>query len=78
MAAKISQRVQQIVEEAAELPADELAALIEAIHSLPHRSEEVEQRHSAIAERVARARAGASPTLSVAEVEESLRKDLDF
>ncbi len=78
MVAKVSPRVQQIVEEAAELLPGELAELIEAIQSLPRREEAVPQRHAIIAERVARVQAGAAPTLSVDEVEQSLRSDLDF
>lgn len=78
MAAKVSPRVQHLVEEAAELPPAELAELIEAIQSLPRRAETVPERHAAIAARVARVRAGGAPTLSVDEVEQSLRSDLDF
>ncbi|MBS2014615.1 MAG: hypothetical protein JST00_17135 [Deltaproteobacteria bacterium] len=76
MAAKVSPRVQHIVEEAAELPPDELAELIEAIKSLPRRENAIGDRHAVIAERVAQA--GSATTLSVDEVEESLRRDLDF
>lgn len=78
MAAKVSPRVQQIVEEAAELPAGELAELIEAIQSLPRRAEAVPERHAVIAERVALVRAGGAPTLSIDEVEQSLCSDLDL
>jgi hypothetical protein len=78
MAAKVSPRVQHIVEEAAELPPDELAELIEAIKSLPRREETIGDRHAVIAERVARVQAGSATTLSVDEVEASLRRDLDF
>lgn len=78
MAAKVSPRVRQIVEEAAELGPDELAELIEAIKSLPRREEVVAERPAVIAERVARVQAGGAPTLSVEEVEASLRRDLDF
>jgi hypothetical protein len=78
MAAKVSPRVQHIVEEAAELPPDELAELIEAIKSLPRREEAIADRHAVIAERVARVQSGSATTLSVDEVEASLRRDLDF
>jgi hypothetical protein len=78
MAAKLSPRVQHLVEEAAELLPDDLAALIEAIQSLPRREETVPARHAVIAERVARVNAGGVATLSVDEVEQSLRTDLDF
>jgi hypothetical protein len=78
MAAKVSARVQHIVEEAAELPPDELAELIEAIKSLPRREEAIADRRAVIAERVARVQAGNATTLSIDEVEASVRRDLDF
>ena len=78
MAAKVNPRVQHLVEEAAELLPGDLAALIEAIQSLPRREEAVPERHAIIAERVARVHAGGVATLSVEEVEQSLRSDLDF
>jgi hypothetical protein len=78
MAAKVNPRVQHLVEEAAELLPADLAALIEAIQSLPRREQAVPERHAVIAERVARVRAGVVATLSVEEVEQSLRSDLDF
>ncbi len=78
MAAHVSDRVQQLVNEAAELPATDLVALAEAIDSLLHRDETLADRHAAIAERIARVHAGAAATLSMDEVEQSIRKDLDF
>jgi len=78
VAAKVNPHVQHLVEEAAELLPADLAALIEAIQSLPQRTQALPERHAAIAERVARVHAGAVPTLSVEEVEQSLRRDLDF
>ncbi|MBX3233291.1 MAG: hypothetical protein KIT84_33385 [Labilithrix sp.] len=78
MAAKPSPRVQHIVEEAAELLPDELAELIEAIQSLPRRADAVDERSAVIAERVARVQAGGVTTLTVDEVEQSLRAELDF
>jgi hypothetical protein len=78
MAAHVSDRVQQLVNEAAELPATDLVALAEAIDSLLHRDEALADRHAAIAERIARVHSGAAATLSMDEVERSIRKDLDF
>ncbi len=78
MAVKVSPRVQQLVEEAAELTPGELSALIEAIQSLPQREEAVPERHAVIADRVARVHGGGVASLSVEEVEEGLRHDLDF
>ncbi len=77
VAAKVGARVQQLVDGAAQLPPDELAVLLEAIRGLSAREETVPGRHGVIAERVARVHAGAA-TLSVEEVERSLRDDLDF
>lgn len=78
MAAKLSPRVQHLVEEAAELLPDELAELIEAIRSLPRREDAVSERSAIIAERIARVKAGGVATLTVDEVEQSLRNELDF
>ena len=78
MAANLNPRIQHLVKEAAELLPGDLAALIEAIQSLPQREEAVSDRHAVIAERVARVQAGGVATLSVEEVEQSLRSDLDF
>ena len=49
--------VQELVTEAAELPADELAPLLEAIRELPSRAETVPSRHAVIAERIGRVQA---------------------
>jgi hypothetical protein len=78
MAAKVNLRVQHLVEEAAELLPADLAALIVAIQSLPQRDQALPERHAAIAERIERVHAGGVATLSVDEVEQSLRRDLDF
>jgi hypothetical protein len=78
MAAKVNPRVQHLVAEAAELLPGDLAALIEAIQSLPRRDEGVPERHGVIADRVARVHAGGVDTLSVEEVEQSVRGELDF
>jgi len=78
MAAQVNPRVQQLVEEAAELDAADLAALVEAIHCLPRGEEGVPERHAKIAERVARVQAGPATTLSLDDVEQSLRRELDI
>jgi hypothetical protein len=77
MAAHVSERVQQLVTKAAEL-APELVALAEAIDSLLRRDETVADRHAAIAERIARVHAGNAATLSMEEVERTVREELDF
>jgi hypothetical protein len=78
MAAKISPRVEHLVREVAELLPDELAALMEAIRSLPGRPETVAERCAIIRERVASVQGGNVATLSMDEVEQSLRDELDF
>jgi hypothetical protein len=78
MVAKVSPRVQHLVAEVAELPADERAALLEAIQRLPPRQETVPGRHAVVAERVARVRRGRVATVSVEKAEQALRRDLDF
>jgi hypothetical protein len=78
MAAHVTDRVQQLVTKAAELPAPELVALAEAIDSLLHRDETVADRHAAIAERIARVHAGKAATLTMEEVERTVREELDF
>jgi hypothetical protein len=78
MAAKLSPRVQHLVTEAAELLPDELAELVEAIRSMPGQKETLPERHAIIAARVARVHAEDVATLSVDEVEASLRDDLDL
>jgi hypothetical protein len=78
MAAKVSDRVQQLAAKAAELPAGELLALAEAIDSLLRRDETVADRHAVIAERIARVHSGKAATLSMTEVERTVRDELDF
>jgi hypothetical protein len=78
MAAKVSDRVQQLVTQAAELPLAELVDLAEAIDSLLHREETVAERHAVIGERIARVHWGQATTLSIEEVERTVRDELDF
>ena len=78
MAAKLSPRVQHLVTEAAELLPDELAELVSAIQSLPGRPLTRTDRRAEIAARVARAQSGDVATLSIEDVERSIRDDLDF
>jgi hypothetical protein len=78
MAAKLSDRLQDLVAQAAELPAQDLVALAGAIDGLLWREETVADRHAAIAERIARVHSGDAGTLSMEEVERTVRDDLDF
>lgn len=78
MAAKVSDRGQELVTQAAELGPPELVALAEAIDSLLHRDETVADRHAVIAERIARGHSGQAATLSMKEVERTVRDELDF
>lgn len=81
-----SLRVRRIVELVDELDADERAELelqllddvAEALDRQPPREETLGARHELIAQRVARVHAGEPSTLSLDEVERSLRADLDF
>ncbi len=55
---------------------DAVAALLEAIQSLPKRRQSLPERHAAIAERVARVHASKhADALSLDEVERSLRRE---
>jgi hypothetical protein len=74
----LSPRVQHLVQEAAELSSDDLAALIDAIQRLPRTERLDHERHAVIAERVRRVQAGVAATLSVDDVEQSIRTELDF
>jgi hypothetical protein len=78
MATKVSDRVRRLVSEAAELPATDLVALAEAIDSLLRRDETAADRHAVIAERIARVHGGEVTTLSMEEVERTIREELDF
>jgi hypothetical protein len=78
MAAKVSDRVQRLMSEAAELSATDLVALAEAIDSLLRREERAADRHAMVAERIARVHKGETTTLSMEEVERTIREELDF
>ena len=56
--------------------ADEMTALAESIRELPRRSGANAERHAVIAARVARVQAGDADSLSVDDVERSIRDDL--
>jgi hypothetical protein len=58
--------------------APELVALAGAIDILLRRDEMVADRHAAIAERIARVHTGDAATLSMEEVERTVRDELDF
>jgi hypothetical protein len=72
VAARRSARVEQLLVEAAELDADERAALVEGLTS------EVEARNAEIVRRARSVREGEAQPLSLAEVEASLRSELDL
>jgi hypothetical protein len=78
MAAKVSDRVQLLAAQAAALSAQELVELAEAIDSFLNREETVAERHAEIAARIARVQSGEGTTLSIEEVERSIREELDF
>jgi hypothetical protein len=58
--------------------AEEMTALAESIRQLPRRSGSVSERHAVIAARVARVQASEVASLSVDDVERSIRDDLDL
>lgn len=65
-------------DERAELELQLLDDVAEALDRQPPREETLGARHELIAQRVARVHAGEPSTLSLDEVERSLRADLDF
>ncbi len=78
MAATITPQVQHTVQEAAELSHDDLAALIDALQSLPRAERLGQARHAVIEERVRRVQAGGVFTLALEEIAKSIRSELDF
>jgi hypothetical protein len=74
MAAEVSDRVLLLAAQAAELSPQELVALAEAIDSFLSRDDTVAKRHAAIAERIARVQSDEGTTLSMEEVERSIRE----
>jgi hypothetical protein len=58
--------------------AEELAAVARALRDRPRRGEITPERQAVIAERIARVRAGQAETLTLEEVERSIRDDLDL
>ena len=81
-----SPRLQRIVDLVDELDTGERAELellllrdvAEALGRLPAREEAIEPRQEIIAQRVARVHAGEAATLSLDEVERTIRAELDF
>ena len=81
-----SLRLQRIVDLVDELDAHERAELellllsdvADALARLPTREGANDPRHEVIAQRVARVHAGDAATLSLDEVERSIRAELDF
>ena len=80
MVARLSARVEELLAAAAELAPDERQALAEGLWSAPAREHSVaaDDRHAEVVRRVETIRRGDAETLSLAEVEQSLRAELDF
>lgn len=78
MVAKVSRKAEAVVAAAMELPDEERALVAEAIRSAVPRQPHVADRHAVIAARVADVHAGRVVTLSIADVEGSIREEFDF
>ena len=80
MVAKLSPRAEELLAAAVELAAAERRALADGLESAPLREPAIaaEARQAEFVERVASVHRGDAVTLSLAEVEQSLRDELDF
>ena len=79
MVAKVSDLAEELVAKAAELPDEEREFVARTLRGMPRRTQATAaDRHAVIADRIRRVHAGEVVTLSVDEVERSLREELDF
>lgn len=80
MIAKLSPRAEELLAAAVELAPDERRAIADGLRSLASREPAIAEgaRHAELVSRVESVRRGHAATLSLAEVEQSLRDDLDF
>jgi hypothetical protein len=80
MVGKLSQRVEELLAAAVELEPDERRALADGLQRAPMRAPAMPEgdRHAELVRRVESVRRGDPETLSLAEVERSLRDELDF
>ncbi|MGH7294650.1 MAG: hypothetical protein ACRELB_06950 [Polyangiaceae bacterium] len=78
MVARLSPRVEELLVATAELSPEERQAFVEGLRSVREHTVAAEERHAELVRRVEHVRSGEAPTLSLAEVEQSLRAELDF
>lgn|ERR1017187_5916570 len=78
MVAKPSARVEELLAAAAELAPEERQAFVEGLAVVREHTTAADARHAELLRRVERVRRGEATTLSLDEVEQSLRGDLDF
>jgi len=78
MVAKSTARVAELLEAAAELAPEERQALVEGLGIVREHAGAADARHAELLRRVERVRRGEAETLSLAEVEQNLRRELDF
>jgi hypothetical protein len=76
--ARRTARVDELLAAAAELAADERQALVEGLRSVREQAGGADTRHAELVRRIESLRRGEADTLSLGEVEESLRSELDF
>jgi hypothetical protein len=80
MVAKLSPRAEELLAAAIELTPDERRMLADGLRNVASREPAIAEdgRHAEIVSRVESVRRGGATTLSLAEVEQSLRDELDF
>ncbi len=78
MVAKRTPRVEQLLGAAAELAPEERQAFVEGLWSVREQASSGGDRHAELVRRVLRVRQGDAATVSLAELEQSLRAELDF
>jgi hypothetical protein len=80
MVAKLSPRAAELLAAAVELDTDERRAIADGLQSAPVRAPAIPEgdRHAELVRRVESVRRGDAVTLSLAEVERSLRDEIDF
>jgi hypothetical protein len=78
MVAKRSPRVEELLAATAKLEPEERLAFVEGLRAMPEHTTADDDRHAELVRRVESVRRGDAETLSLAEVVQELRTDLDF
>jgi hypothetical protein len=73
-----SARVQELLAAAAALTPDERQAFVEGLWAVREQTVAADDRHAELVRRVESVRRGTAETMSLVEVEQSLRSELDF